>query len=120
MDEPPSLGLRSSPEFEMSSRTVAALRARGGNLYIWWDNGQAALLRAAAKPPRGGIEFETFSCPGALVHLDREIAPTGRWLVQWKRLPWPHFRVLFDPPEGTGGGWGAAIIEGIFDLSWFT
>jgi hypothetical protein len=100
-----------SPQIEMSPAAVAALRARGGNLYVWAEG--AGLLRARAKnPPRESISYDTFSSDGCSIHVDQGIEPATRWLIKWTRLPWPHFQAFYNPskPETFD-----KLVEGIID-----
>ena len=99
----------------MSPRTVAALRRRGGSLYIWMD--KAGLLRGRAIPPAEPITYNTFLHESCSIHIDAEFVPGKRWVVQWKLLPWPHFRVLYDPPPPSSSA-ARGFLEGIFDAPW--
>lgn len=102
------------PVFEMSPATVSAIRRRGGNLYIW--NDKASLLRARATASTESITYNTFLREGCSIHIDGDFDPGERWVIQWKRLPWPHFRALYDPVAPSTGG---DIISGILEaLLW--
>ena len=61
---------------EMSAATAAALRNRGGNLYVWAEG--AGLLRTSTNPP-GSLVYDTCFGEGWAVHVDREIEPPTRW-----------------------------------------
>jgi len=87
---------------EMNEKTVAVLRARGGNLYVWTDG--AGMPRARTAPPPEPISFATTPGDGWSVHIDSTIAPPPRWVIHWTRLPWPHFRALYNPPESLRSG----------------
>jgi hypothetical protein len=102
------------PEFDMSLRTADAIRARGGNLYLWLDK---TGICARATMPSEAISYETFSSHGCSIRVDREIAGGGgRWRIAWKRFPWPHFAAVFhaDSDGGDGGG----IIDAILSAPW--
>ena len=96
-DYRPEVELDASPEIEMTLAAVSALRARGGNLYLWVEG--AGLLRAKAKPPRESISYDTFSSNGCSIHVDQNIKPASRWLIKWTRLPWPHFQAFYNPSK---------------------
>lgn len=81
----------------MSPQTAAALRDRGGNLYVWLDG--ASMLHVRATPPQSAITFDTIYADGLLVHVDHEIEPPTRWVIERKRLPRLHFEARYDPPE---------------------
>ena len=104
-----------APEFEMSPRTVAALRRRGGNLYIWMD--RVGLLRARASPPVELFTYNTLFREGCSIHIQGDLDPAGLWVVRWKLLPWPHFRVFYDPDPPTGTAVGG-LLDGIFEAPW--
>ena len=97
-----------SPQIEMTRAAVSALRARGGNLYLWVEG--AGLLRARANPPRKSNGYDTFSSNGGSIHVDQGIKPASRWLIKWTRLPWPHFQAFYNPsrPDTLDG-----LIDGI-------
>ena len=79
--------------FEMlNEKTAAALRARGGNLYVTKD--AAGLPRARTDPPEGALSLTTISGDGWFVHVDPTMGP-AHWVIKWTRLPWPRFRLLF-------------------------
>jgi hypothetical protein len=102
---------------EMSAATAAALRERGGNVYVWADG--AGMLRTSTNPPTGSIVYDRCFGEGWAVHVDREIEPPTRWVIERQRLPWPRFRALYDPPESE---WSAPelgdIVEGILGGPW--
>ena len=96
---------------------AAALRARGGILYVWRD--QAGMIRARAKPPVEALSFETFYGDGWTVQIDRGITskPVRCWLIVRKRIPWPHFRAFddpFPPSSISGGDIVGEILDGVF------
>jgi hypothetical protein len=94
-------------QFEMSAKTVAALRQRGGHLYVTKDS--AGLPRARTVPPEGFIPLTTISGDGWVAHVDSSIDPR-RWFVKWTRIPWPRVRLL---PANSSLRWSAGI-----DLPW--
>jgi hypothetical protein len=100
--------LAEHPRIDMSPGTAAALRQRGGILYVWAD--KAGMVRARTNPPVEALDYDTFSGNGWSLHVDRGIAPAHRWLIKWRRLPWPHFRAFYNPvdPDTLDG-----IIDGI-------
>jgi hypothetical protein len=94
---------------EASTATTAALRKRGGALYLWLD--QAGMLHARTKRPGRPVTFEDIDGDGFTLHVDVQITPPKRWVIIRKRLPWPHFDALYDP-----AAWGSkldAIMDGI-------
>ncbi|MDX6480368.1 MAG: hypothetical protein QOG85_878 [Gaiellaceae bacterium] len=93
------------PAIVMSPKTVAALRARGGSLYVWAD--KAGMLHARATPPPEAISYETVFSHDCTIHIDVELAFAVRWRITWKRLPWPHFDAVLNA-DTTGG-----ILDGL-------
>jgi hypothetical protein len=112
-DDRPEVEVEASPQIEMTLAAVSALRARGGNLYLWAEG--AGLLRAKANPPRKSISYDTFSSNGCSIHVDQGIEPASRWLIKRTRLPWPHFQAFYNPSEPeTLDGVVDRLIDGIF------
>ena len=93
--------------FQIGARTVAALHARGGNLYITRD--RAGLPRARTTPPEGAIPLTTISGDGWFVHVDSAIEP-AYWAVKWTRLPWPHFALRTPTDDLPTGSWVGAVL----------
>lgn len=96
---------------DMSPATITALVRRGGNLYI--STNSAGWLVARTDLPADAILYDTIHGDGWALHIDREIAPPLRWVVKWKRLLWPHFEALYDPPEESG--WSRPTLGGLID-----
>jgi hypothetical protein len=96
-DDGPEVEVDASPQIEMTLAAVSALRARGGNLYLWAEG--SGLLHARANPPRKSISYETFSSNGCSIHVDQGIEPASPWLIKWTRLPWPHFQAFYNPSK---------------------
>ncbi len=107
------------PRVEMSAATAAALRERGGNLYVWTDG--AGLPIARTKPSNADITYTTIrSDEGWAVHIDSRLVRALPWLIKWTRFPWPHFRAIYGRLAPVGGyrpGWGDAI-EGLVEAIW--
>jgi hypothetical protein len=94
-DDPPE------PRIVMNETTAAALRERGGNLYIWLEG--AGLPVARTVPPFEPIDYSTISDDGWVVHIDSSIDQAPGWMIKWKRLPWPHFSAeYYDVPLDFG------------------
>lgn len=86
------------PTIDMAPGTAAALRERGGHLYVWADG--AGMPRASINPPAQRISYDTTTvADSCLVHVDSGIKPPHAWVIKCRRLPWPHFVALYDPPE---------------------
>jgi|GEM_PF-2858936 len=89
---------------DVSPKAASAIRARGGNLYVWRD--KAGMIRARTKPPSETLAYDTFSGDGWVVHVargifllhDGEADRDVRWLISWGWLPWPHLRALWESP----------------------
>jgi hypothetical protein len=118
------LGHPVKTRIEMSEKTAAALRKRGGILYVWIDGTGIAQARTA--PPREAVSFVPISSDGWTVQIDSTIAPQNRVLIKWTRLPWPHFMPTFNPIERSGegidagdvvGGVIGGVIEGLINAS---
>jgi hypothetical protein len=85
----------------MSEKTAAALRERGGNLYVWTEG--AGLPVARTVPPHEPIAFTTTSRDDWFVHVDSSIDGVPGWLIKWTRLPWPRFSAeYYDVPPDFG------------------
>ena len=95
---------------DMSSATAKALLRRGGVLYVWVDS--ARMVHAGTNPPAHPIFYDTIYGEGWSVHVDREIKPPSRWVIKRKRLPWPRFEALYDPPES---GWSRPTLGGLIE-----
>lgn len=83
----------------MSRATLAALKKRGGNLFIWLDG--AGMIHVRPNAPSSSARFETIESDSVVLHVDCEIKPPRRWVIVYSRLPWPHFVAHHDPPEGS-------------------
>jgi len=94
---------------DLSPATRSALKKRGGNLFIWRDG--AGMLHARTQRPRASVNFETIPSDDVTLHIASEIPPPKRWLVIYKRLPWPHFEPLYDPIER--GDRVSAVVDNI-------
>lgn len=97
---------------EMSPATLAALKKRGGTLFIWLDG--AGMIHVRTHEPRAMVTFEPIRGEDYVLHVDSEIKPPKRWVIVYKRLPWPHFDALHDPPESTS----PSLADVITDQSW--
>lgn len=77
------------------------------------------MLRASTDAPDDPTRFDQFSREGWAVYVDREIEPPTRWVIKWRRLPWPHFIALHDPPESE---WSRPslgdVVEGFLNSPW--
>jgi hypothetical protein len=100
-----------STRIEMDEKTAAALRARGGKLYVWLDG--AGLPRAGTTPPLRAMEFATISGDGWSVHVDSAIPPNPKWFIKWSRFPWPHFTPWYNVRERRPGG-GVGVLDVLF------
>jgi hypothetical protein len=99
---------------EMSPATLAALERRGGNLFISLDGaGTVGMFRVRTTEPRAIAAFDTLECDAVRLHVDAHIEPPKRWVVIYKRLPWPHFDALYDPPNSGSGSLFEAILDNI-------
>ncbi len=105
-DADPATGPGDGPKFEMSTKTVAALREQGGNLYIWADD--VGLFQASPTAPEEQTVYDRFSSHGSSIYVDREIDLELPLLITWKRLPRPHFSAVYDRSAGQG------IVDAIF------
>jgi hypothetical protein len=84
---------------EMSRATLAALKRRGGRLFIWLDG--AGMMHVRTGGPGHSVRFEAIETDDVVVHVDSEIKPPQRWVIAYSRLPWPHFAAFHDPPPGS-------------------
>lgn len=102
---------------DMSPATATALVRRGGNLYVWAEG--LGIVQARTDPPARAMLYDTVYGEGWSVHIDREIEPSPRWVIKRKRLPWPHFEALYNPPES---GWSRPdlgdLIGALLDKPW--
>jgi hypothetical protein len=107
------------PTVEMSADSAAALRERGGNLYVWTDG--AGIPVARTKPSNAGLTYTTTrSDEGWAVHIDSSLVHSLPWLIKWTRFPWPHFKAIYGPQAAIGGyrlGW-SDVIAGIVEAIW--
>jgi hypothetical protein len=94
----------------MSPKTAAALRERGGTLYLWAD--KAGLLRARTTPPPHSITYDTVVLDGCSIYVEQGIAPAAAdwiWELVWHRFPWPRFAATPKLRRSTLDG----IVDGI-------
>jgi hypothetical protein len=107
-----------APEVDMTPAAVEALRARGGNLYVWGD--KAGMLRARATPPADAISYHSILFEDCSIHIEQGMAPIREkhemsrrcWRISWKRFPWPHFAVIFD---AVGPSAADAVSDAVFN-----
>jgi hypothetical protein len=93
---------------EMSRATLAALKRRGGKLFIWLDG--AGMIHVRPSRPRSVMSFDTIETDAVVLHVDPEIKPPHRWVIVYSRLAWPHFDAHLDPPPVSVFG---AIVDNI-------
>jgi hypothetical protein len=87
---------------DLSPRAGAALRKRGGHLFIWRD--QAGMLHARTSEPRAFVSFERIENDDLVFYIESDIEPPKRWVVTFTLFPWPHFVPFHDPPEEGSAG----------------
>ena len=107
-----------SPQIEMTLAAVSALRARGGNLYLWAEG--AGLLRVRANPPRKSISYDTFSSNGCSIHVDQGIKPASRWLISGRGCPGRISRlstIRQGPIRSTASSTGSPTSPGVSGLT---
>lgn len=103
-----------SPVIDVSPATARALCERGGNLYVWADG--AGMPHADIDRPTQTVSYNTTTSPeGWSIHIDSSIEPPRRWLIKWRRLPWPHFVARYNPPEFR---WTRPTLRDVFAGLW--
>jgi len=101
-----------SPYIKLSPGAVAALRARGGKLYLLAD--KAGLLLARVTPPAELVIFDSVVIDGCSIYVERTMAPLvpgSFWWITWRRFPRPHFAAITTWKRGTG----EVIVDAIGD-----
>ena len=83
----------------MSRGTLAKLRKRGGNLFVWLDG--AGMMHVRPRRPADPVRFESIETDDVVLQVDAEIKPPSRWVIVYTRFPWPHFDAYHDPPPGS-------------------
>ena len=68
-------------KFEVSPDAAAAIRYRGGQLWIW-PSPRTWSVYATTEPPGDAHEWTTHRQAGFVVHVDDAIVPPERWAVE--------------------------------------